>query len=280
MKALALSEQRDVVGDAARTIAQKRREARWLRGQRGLVPNICEQEVQKRKKAASDDAGAARRDRDLRRVLHRVGRARGRRQVRVGPLLVPRLRRAAARPVAGARPGGGRRAREGAEVLPRASTATDGCGTPFGLKELATVLPAAAFDGLQAKNVELAVHLGARRGQGAPRGGGGVDGPQTTAQYETDARRLPPPRRHVPRRAGVPREAVRRVRLRPRPQDPLRRYGGAPRRRGPRPAYRRTGVPAGHVVRPLRPPQPQQLGDVARLDGRARHRRRAAGAAA
>ena len=68
-------------------------------------------------------------------------------------------------------------------------TATDGCGVPFGLKELATVLPAAAFDGLQAKNVELAVHL---RLPDAVKehlaAAAASTGPQTTAQYETDVR--------------------------------------------------------------------------------------------
>ena len=69
------------------------------------------------------------------------------------------------------------------------ATDDDGCGTPFGLKELATVLPAAAFDGLQAKNVELAVHL---RMPDAVKehleAAAASTGPQTTAQYEVDVR--------------------------------------------------------------------------------------------
>ena len=147
MKALALSEQRGVVGDRR---AQLRRSARAPggRGQR-CSRRPLRQEVQKRKKAAA--TRAARRDRNLRRAAPSRSSSPPRR--RVGPLLAPRLRRAAARAMSRA-PGGGRRAkgRSHHEVrrpmrhAVRAEGAGDGAA-------------AAAFDGLQAKNVELVVHL-------------------------------------------------------------------------------------------------------------------------
>lgn len=69
------------------------------------------------------------------------------------------------------------------------ATDDDGCGLPFRLKELATVLPTATFDRLQAKNVELAVHL---RMPDAVKehlaAAAASTGPQTTAQYEVDVR--------------------------------------------------------------------------------------------
>ena len=69
------------------------------------------------------------------------------------------------------------------------ATDNDGCGEPFKLKPLATVLPAATFDRLQAKNVELAVHL---RMPDAVKehlaAAAASTGPQTTAQYEIDVR--------------------------------------------------------------------------------------------
>ena len=57
VKALALSEQRDVVGDPARTIAQKRKGAPRVAEDNGALVEYLRQEVQKRKKAAAQQAG-------------------------------------------------------------------------------------------------------------------------------------------------------------------------------------------------------------------------------
>ena len=102
---------------------------------------------------------------------------------------MPRLRRAAARQSLARDPAAVDAREKEQKCYHVKCTATDGCGTPFGLKELATVLPAAAFDGLQAKNAELAVHL---RLPDAVKehlaAAAASTGPQTTAQYETDVR--------------------------------------------------------------------------------------------
>ena len=56
VKALALSEQRDIVGDPARTIVQKRKGAPRVAEDNGALVEYLRQEVQKRKKAAATPA--------------------------------------------------------------------------------------------------------------------------------------------------------------------------------------------------------------------------------